>query len=321
VGAATRWIEYVQRMPKRYVGTFLLGRQSPTEDVEGEVTELLDAPVPTREQIAAAAERFVGRIEQRPPAFSALKVAGRRAYELARRGQRPQLAARPVEIHRIEIKGYQYPELVLDVACGSGTYIRSLGRDLAESLSTAAVMSGLVRTAIGGFRIEDAVDPHALKRDNWLEWLQPTLRAVEYLPRLQLSADEAERVRNGLPIERRTDIPVCQSVGWDKRSAVPPTSSSDVNNRSWWDSASLVPPYVLTHAVSHESGSPLEIVAIGPAGQLVGILSPGDHGELRTLRNMPISQQAAPVAASSAGSRRIDDRSRLPRSSATDCDT
>ena len=146
VGAATRLIEYVQRMPKRYRATFLLGRQSPTEDIEGEVTELPDAPIPTLDEIAAAAGRFVGRIAQRPPAFSALKVAGRRAYKLARAGQPPQLAPRPVEIFAAEIKSYQYPELVMEVECGSGTYIRSLGRDLAESLGTAAVMSALVRT-------------------------------------------------------------------------------------------------------------------------------------------------------------------------------
>ena len=143
VGSATRLIEYVQRMPKRYVGTFLLGRQSPTEDIEGEVTELPDAPVPTREQIEAAARRFVGRIEQRPPAFSALKIRGRPAYKLARQGKPVELAPRPVEIYRIEVKKYRYPELVLEIDCGGGTYVRSLGRDLAESLGTAAVMSAL----------------------------------------------------------------------------------------------------------------------------------------------------------------------------------
>ena len=91
VGSATRLIEYVQRMPKRYVGTFLLGRQSATEDIEGDVTELPGAPVPTREQIEAAARRFVGRIEQRPPAFSALKIRGRPAYKLARQGKPVEL--------------------------------------------------------------------------------------------------------------------------------------------------------------------------------------------------------------------------------------
>jgi tRNA pseudouridine55 synthase len=257
IGAATRLIGYVQRMPKRYLGTFLLGRQSPTEDIEGDVTELPHAPVPTREQVVAAAGRFVGRIDQRPPAFSALKIAGRRAYKLARQGQQVELAARPVEIHGIEVMAYEYPELVLDVACGSGTYIRSLGRDLAESLGTAAVMSGLVRTSIGGFRIEDTVDPRMLKPNNWLDWLQPPLRAVAYLPRVQLSADEVVRIGNGLTINARAE-------GGGQRAEGAPL------------------------AVSHQADSPPEFVAIGPMGQLVGILTTGDHGELRTLRNMPV---------------------------------
>ncbi|MBU4397786.1 MAG: tRNA pseudouridine(55) synthase TruB, partial [Planctomycetes bacterium] len=179
VGAATRLTEYVQRMPKRYLGTFLLGRRSPTEDVEGDVTELSDAPVPTHAQIAAAAECFVGRIAQRPPSFSAIKVKGRRAYKLARGGQRVQLPARPVNVYRIEVKAYKYPELVLDVECGGGTYIRSLGRDLAESLGTAAVMSALTRTAVGNFRIEQSVDPNVLDCSNLTGWLQPPLAAVE----------------------------------------------------------------------------------------------------------------------------------------------
>jgi tRNA pseudouridine55 synthase len=203
VGAATRLIGYVQRMSKRYTGTFLLGRQSPTEDVESNVTELPDAPIPTREEIVAATGRFVGRIEQRPPAFSALKVAGRRAYKLARQGQQPQLAARPVKIYHIEVVTYQYPELILDVQCGSGTYIRSLGRDLAESLGSSAVMSALVRSSIGSFSLKEAVDPRSLNGDNLPQCFQPPLRAVEYLPRVHLSADEVTRLRYGLTIAWR----------------------------------------------------------------------------------------------------------------------
>lgn len=265
VGAATRWIGYIQRMPKRYIGTFLLGRQSPTEDTEGEVTELPDAPVPTREQIASVAERFIGRIDQRPPAFSAIKVAGRRAYELARRGQQPELAARPVEIHRIDIQSYQYPELVLDISCGSGTYVRSLGRDLAERLGTAAVMSGLVRTTIGNFRIEEAISLESLDRDNllgdnWLGHLQPTLRAVECLPQVRLTADEVVRIRNGLTISGRGDGD-CPNFRLSENGTVPLSVAA--------------------------TGSPVEFVAIDPSGQLVGILTVGAGGELRTLRNMP----------------------------------
>jgi tRNA pseudouridine55 synthase len=209
VGGATRLIEYVQRMPKQYVGTFWLGRQSPTEDIEGDVVELADAPRLTQEQIVMATRRFLGRIEQRPPAFSALKINGRPAYKLARQGKPVELAPRPIEIHRITVVKYEYPELVLEVECGSGTYIRSLGRDLAESLGTAAVMAALVRTRIGGFRIEDAVAPRDITSDNWLTHLRPPLQAVEYLPRVQLSAAAASRIRNGLTIERQSlgDLP------------------------------------------------------------------------------------------------------------------
>jgi tRNA pseudouridine55 synthase len=213
VGAATRLIGYIQRMSKRYTGTFLLGRQSPTEDVEGEVTELPDAPVPTHEQIIAAAAQFVGRVQQRPPAFSALKVAGRRAYDLARRGQQPQLPPRPVDVYRIDVVAYQYPELTLDVQCGSGTYIRSLGRDLAESLGTAAVMSALVRTSIGRFHLADAVNPRELNNDNLPGLLHPPLRAVDYLPRVRLSADQVRRLQTGLTITPTVEWETPETVG------------------------------------------------------------------------------------------------------------
>ena len=204
VGAATRLIEYIQQMPKGYTGTFLLGRRSPTEDVEGDVAELDNPPVPTREQIAAASSSFVGRIEQRPPAYSALKVDGRRAYKLARQGEQVELKPRTVTVYRIELRAYEYPELTLGIECGSGTYIRSLGRDLAESLGTAAVMSALVRTSIGGFRIEEAAHPREVTKQDWTDYLLPPLRAVESLPRVELSTSEIVSVRQGLTIAKET---------------------------------------------------------------------------------------------------------------------
>ncbi|MGQ9575352.1 MAG: tRNA pseudouridine(55) synthase TruB [Thermoguttaceae bacterium] len=202
LGAATRLIEYVQRMPKTYAATFLLGRHSPTEDIQGEITELAEPPIPSPEQLAAAARRLTGRIMQRPPAYSALKVEGRRAYQLARRGRTLQLHPREVVVYRLEIESYRYPELRLRVECGSGTYVRSLGRDLAESLGTAAVMSELVRTAIGSFRIQDAVDPAALGPDTWTGHLLPPLRAVEGLCQITLTADQIGRIRSGQAIYR-----------------------------------------------------------------------------------------------------------------------
>jgi tRNA pseudouridine55 synthase len=206
LGAATRLIEYVQRLPKHYAAAFLLGRRSPSDDVDTPVTELANPPVPTLEEVSAAATRLTGPIQQRPPAYSAVKVSGRRAYELARRGKPVDLEPRTVTVYRLEVESYAYPELRLRVECGSGTYVRSLGRDLAESLGTAAVMSELVRTAIGSFRLADAVDPTTLDRNNWADHLLPPLRAVEALPRITLDAAELARVRSGLSIER-ADVP------------------------------------------------------------------------------------------------------------------
>jgi len=198
VGSATRLIEYVQRMPKRYVGTFLLGRSSATEDIDGVVTVLPDPPIPARAQIEAAAERLVGSLLQRPPIFSALKVAGQRAYDLARRGKVVELTPRPIEVYSLKVARYDYPELVLEIECSGGTYVRSLGRDLAESLGTAAVMSALARTAIGPWMLDTAVDPRMLTAADWRARLDPLRKAVSSLTQRELSATEVSRVRKGL---------------------------------------------------------------------------------------------------------------------------
>lgn len=222
VGGATRLIEYVQRMPKQYVGTFLLGRQSPTEDIEGEITELPKAPIPTLENIEHTALQFLGRIEQRPPAFSALKLQGRPAYKLARQGMTVELAARPVEIHRIDVVAYRYPELVLDITCGSGTYVRSLGRDVAAKMGTAAVMSALRRTRIGEFRLENAIHPQALTPGSWRDRLLPPLRAVEYLPQIKLTPEQAKRIRNGLTITLEQQSGQTVLPSWEEIAAIDP---------------------------------------------------------------------------------------------------
>lgn len=200
VGAATRLIEYVQAMPKRYTGTFLFGRESNTEDIEGEVRLLNGTPVPNVIDLRQAVARLTGAIEQRPPAFSALKVQGKRAYDLARAGQRVELAPRIITIHRLDVVRYEYPELVLDVECSSGTYIRSLGRDLAEAVGTAAVMANLVRTRIGSFPLEEAWRPEDLAAHRTGEWLLSPRRAVESLPVVELTDEQIDRLARGMPV-------------------------------------------------------------------------------------------------------------------------
>lgn len=203
IGWATRLTEFVQRLPKRYVGTFLLGCHSDTEDTEGTVVEISDPPRPSRAEILAALPNFVGEIQQVPPAYSALKVQGRRAYALARAGQSVELAPRLIRIYELSLLDYAYPALKLEIECGSGTYVRSLGRDLAESLGTAAVMSALRRTAIGPFRIEAACDVGELTGRNLSERLLPATWALADRPRLVLSPAEVTRVRQGQSIPNR----------------------------------------------------------------------------------------------------------------------
>jgi tRNA pseudouridine55 synthase len=201
VGPATRLVEYVQMMRKSYRAEFLLGRVSPTEDIEGDVKELENPAIPSFGEIEDAAQRLVGEIMQRPPAFSALKVAGKRAYKLARQGNEVVLAERPITVYKFEIVEYDYPRLVANIECSSGTYVRSLGRDLAELLGTGAVMSVLERTAIGSFTIQDAIELSQIKAQTLTTLLLPPSLAVAELQSLVLSDDQVNRIRFGQLLE------------------------------------------------------------------------------------------------------------------------
>jgi tRNA pseudouridine55 synthase len=210
VGSATRLIEYVQEQPKTYLAAFLLGRESDTEDVESPAIELVDPPQPSRSDVEAVLPQFLGQILQRPPAYSALKVGGKRAYALARRGQSVELAPRPIVIHRLAVRAYDYPRLSLEVECGSGTYIRSLGRDIAAALGTAAVMSELARTAIGGFTVSEACQLSELTSETVLAKILPPVRAVDHYPRLVLQAAEIVDLFHGRPV--RSDAAITGSI-------------------------------------------------------------------------------------------------------------
>lgn len=167
LGLATRLVEYHMGDDKAYRATVCFGASSATDDRDGELVRG-DGPAPTREAVIGALEGFRGQIEQRPPAFSALKVAGRRAYELARQGIATELAPRTVTIHRIELVEWdetdpERPTAVLDVECGAGTYIRAIARDLGEQLGCGAYLGALTRTSSGPFRLEAAHDLDELR--------------------------------------------------------------------------------------------------------------------------------------------------------------
>lgn len=196
VGPATKLIAFVQDQPKTYLATFQLGRRSNTDDLEGEVTEV-DVPQPPSEaDVRAALPAFVGRIAQVPPAYSAVHVDGKRAYKLARSGKDVEIEPRTVEVHRIELLRFAYPEVELHIECGSGTYVRSIGRDLGETLGCGAMMSALRRTRIGPFRVEDAVDPESWSPGD----LASPLRCVADLPRFVCDDDHLTTLVHGRPL-------------------------------------------------------------------------------------------------------------------------
>src|SRR5207249_513335 len=144
-------------MGKTYVTDITLGARSATDDGEGPITPVAVESPPSRAELNAALMSFRGTVQQVPPAFSAVKVSGRRSYALARQSRNVQLPPRAVRIDALAILAYDFPSLRLEVHCGKGTYIRSLARDLGEKLGCAGYVSSLRRTSLGHFRAEQAV--------------------------------------------------------------------------------------------------------------------------------------------------------------------
>lgn len=254
VGKATRLIQYSHRLPKRYRATFLLGRKSPSDDTDSEQELLEEAPQPSRSEVEAMLPEFVGTILQRPPAFAAVKVDGKRAYKLARRGDDVQLEPRPVTIHSLELIDYEYPQLALDVQCGSGTYVRALGRDLAERLGTVAVMSALVRTEIGSLQVSSSVEVSDLRGEasgGVAGNLLSPLQLVETLRRVVLEEEQITRLLNGLTID--------------------------------------IPQQLIQPAPLEPSETQSEIVGIDSAGRIVTIIEQTLSGEFKPLSNFPRS--------------------------------
>ncbi len=198
VGSSTRLIRFVQDQPKEYIGEFILGKRSDTDDITGEVVETPDCPVIEREQLERLLPTYRGSIEQTPPQFSAVHVNGRRAYDLARQGKTVEIKPRTVEVYELEIVKFEFPRFQLRIVCGSGTYIRSIGRDLGEDLDVGATMTSLVRSRIGEFKLESAL---SLEEPPTLEaitaHLQPPIKAVPHLPHYRCDARELRAISLG----------------------------------------------------------------------------------------------------------------------------
>ncbi len=198
IGAATRLADYVQAMSKSYTARFRLGVTSTTDDADGELTENPLVCCPSRAEIQGWLDRFVGIIEQLPPSFSALKVAGQRAHLLARKGDEVPLTPRPVRIDAIRLTAYDWPYLDLEVDCGKGTYIRSIARDLGEKLGCGGMVETLRRTRIGPYTATQGV---GLDRDSREIKLLPLLTALADMTQMRVEAGTEARLRTGQSIQ------------------------------------------------------------------------------------------------------------------------
>lgn len=207
VGRTTRLVEYLVGHDKVYEVVVRLGQTTNTYDAEGEV--VLERPFThlTSSQIEQALEPFRGPIQQKPPIYSAIKKDGQPLYKLARAGVEVDVPSRDVTIHALEILAIDLPDVRLRVACSSGTYIRSLAHDLGEALGCGGHVIDLRRTAVGDFAAAAAVPLDALTAENWGEYVLAGDTAVSHLPRLDLTHEQTERLKNGQRPPRLTSQP------------------------------------------------------------------------------------------------------------------
>ncbi|MDQ4107617.1 MAG: tRNA pseudouridine(55) synthase TruB, partial [Actinomycetota bacterium] len=193
VGRATRLLRFLGELPKIYEGTLRLGVETTTLDADGDVVR--ETPVDVEEpEIREAMRTLVGESLQLPPAYSAVKVGGRKLYEAARGGERLEAEPRPIRVDAFELLSLELPDAMFRVTCSGGTYVRVLAADVGASLSCGAHLVALRRTAIGPYSVDDALAPDAAGEP------LPIEAAIAHLPRLDLDAEEALAASHGRPL-------------------------------------------------------------------------------------------------------------------------
>lgn len=190
VGRATRLLRFFGDLPKTYEGTARLGEETDTLDADGTVVRTAEVRASVGDVERACVE-LVGESIQRPPAYSAVKIAGRRLYEAAREGEHVEAAPRPIRVDRFDMEAFDGRDFAFVVTCSGGTYVRVLVADVGTALGSGAHLIGLRRTAIGPYRVADAVPPHAPGRP------LPVEAAVAHLPRVDLGAEESRAASHG----------------------------------------------------------------------------------------------------------------------------
>lgn len=216
LGHATRLAEYHLAGRKAYRATVCFGESSTTDDIEGERTPVA-GPAPDRAIVEALLPRFTGSLLQRPPAYSAVKVAGRRAYALARAGEAPELKARTVVVHELSLLEWDAsdatrPIAVLDVVCSAGTYVRSLARDLGEAAGSGAYLGALTRTRAGAFTLDEAITIEAIREagadgpDAVARLMLPMDAGLDALPSVVVTRAEATQLAEGRLVAPSTGL-------------------------------------------------------------------------------------------------------------------
>lgn len=201
IGPAVRLSEYLQTDRKRYEALIRFGSVSDTYDADGDVQPTGLAVDITEDRLLEAMEKFVGEIEQIPPSYSALKINGRKAYELARKGEPVEIPSRKVTLYAFDLIEYNPPELTAEIYCSSGTYVRSVAHDLGKELGCGAYLAGLRRTLSGRFSLRDAVPIPELmdsfEEGTWYQYLIPAAEALEGYQELILDVETEAAVRHG----------------------------------------------------------------------------------------------------------------------------
>jgi len=211
IGPAVRLSEYVSASDKRYQAIIELGITTNTYDGDGDVTRRSPVEI-SAEEFETALKGFIGEIEQKPPAYSAIKVQGRKAYDMARNGEEVDLEPRKINVYNLELLEWDPPEAVVDVYCSSGTYVRSLSHDLGEILGCGSNLIGLRRTKSGQFSLHDAVPlrklQEAFTNNDWYKYLIPAAEALGDWPSIELTNEQIEDVRHGHRITSDLEVPV-----------------------------------------------------------------------------------------------------------------
>ena len=201
LGRATRLLPHLDGSPKEYLAVIALGRETDTDDLHGALVR--NAEPPTDDAIAAAIVQLTGSLEQIPPAYSAKRVAGRRAYDAARAGEALVLAPAHVQVFAWRDVKREGDRLRATITCGGGTYIRALARDLGRLTGSAAHLAELRRVRSGPFHVSDAALLDAVRAGDAV--LRPALDALPTIPHVTLVGDDAERVFRGMPVDRSQD--------------------------------------------------------------------------------------------------------------------